>query len=96
MRGDCRIDLLTHILQLPGKNWASGARISPRESPHSGSSQHLLGPTQVALAPAMESDPAGKQRLFVLPGCDLGHPETSPRSRSQSSRDQLPRPHDSC
>lgn len=52
---------------------------------HSGRSQHLPGPTQVALAPAMESDPAGKQSLFVLSGCDLGHPETSPRSLSRAS-----------
>ena len=37
------------------------------------------------VAPAMESDPSGKQRLFVLPGWDLGHPETSPRSLSRAS-----------
>ena len=48
------------------------------ESPRSGHSQ-------AAVAPAVESDPAGKQRLFVLPGWDLSHPETSPRSLSRAS-----------
>lgn len=80
----CKMCPLPRVAQLPWENEAFGAETSPHISPlwHS---RHLLGPALAALAPAVESNLAGKQRLFVLPGHLRGHPETSSGSLSRAS-----------